>query len=143
MDPEGPEVVVQAEQPALGIEGQVEMNLEQVVLAPEEEPAGLDWSEVTLLREVEPEVEVLEEVALTALGLMKERGAEAGAIPETSGDSEVTLGAEVGAGLWVHLVFGAQAQARLGAGARVGVKATEEKELVESKGGIHKNGFTS
>ena len=41
MDPEGPEVVVQSEQTALGIEEQVEMNLEQVVLAPEEEPAGL------------------------------------------------------------------------------------------------------
>ena len=42
MDPAGPEVVVQAEQTALGIQEQVEMNLEQVVLAPEEEPAGLE-----------------------------------------------------------------------------------------------------
>ena len=142
MDPEGPEVVVQAQRTVLGIEEQVEMNLEQVVLAPEEEPAGLEWSEVTLLREVEPEVEVLEEVAQIAWGLMKERGAEAGAIPETSGDSEVTLGAEVGAGLEVHLdtqmISGAEAQA----GAGVEVKATEEKELMESKGEIHMNGFT-
>ena len=42
MDPEGPEVVVQAEQTVLGIEEQVETNQEQVVLAPEEEPADLE-----------------------------------------------------------------------------------------------------
>ena len=51
---------------------------------------------------------------------MKERGAEAGAIPGTSGDSEVTLGAEVGAGLEVHLdtqmISGAKAQAGAGVG---------------------------
>ena len=73
---------------------------------------------------------------------MKERGPGAGAIPGTSGDSKVTLGAEVGAGLGVHLdtqmISGAEAQA----GAGVEVKATEEKELMESKGGIHMNGFT-
>ena len=73
---------------------------------------------------------------------MKERGAEVGVIPGTSGDSEVTLGAEVGAGLGVHLdtqmISGAEAKA----GAGVEVKATEEKELMESKGEIHMNGFT-
>ena len=69
---------------------------------------------------------------------MKGRGAEAGVLPETSGDSKVTPRAEVGAGLGVHLVFRAEAQA----GGGVGVKATEEKELMESKGGIHMNGFT-
>ena len=42
MDPADPEVVVQAEQMALAIEEQVEMNLEQVVLALEEEPVGLE-----------------------------------------------------------------------------------------------------
>ena len=36
------EVLVQSEQMALGIEEQVEMNLEQVVLAIEEEPVGLE-----------------------------------------------------------------------------------------------------
>ena len=42
MDPADPGVVVQAEQMALAIEEQVEMNLEQVVLALEEEPVGLE-----------------------------------------------------------------------------------------------------
>ena len=42
MDPADPEVVVQAEQTVLVIEEQVETNQEQVVLAPEEEPAGLE-----------------------------------------------------------------------------------------------------
>ena len=42
MDPADPEVVVQAEQVALAIEEQVEMNLEQVVLALEGEPVGLE-----------------------------------------------------------------------------------------------------
>ena len=64
--PEGPGFVVQAEQTVLGIEEQVEKNQEQVVLAPEEEPADLERFEVTVLREVEPEGDVLEEVALTA-----------------------------------------------------------------------------
>ena len=59
---------------------------------------------------------------------MKGRGAEAGVLPGTSGDSEVTPGAEVGAELGVHPGAGAKAKAKFGAGAGVGAKATEERE---------------
>ena len=84
MGPEGPGFVVQAE----GTEEQGETNQEQVVLASEvaleeepaleeaseeaseEEPAGLERFDATILREAELEGDLLEEVSLTPLGLM-------------------------------------------------------------------------
>ena len=61
MDPMDPGVVEQAEQVDLAIEGEqvgiLGTNMEQVVLAIEEGPVGLEQVEVTLPIEVEPEAE--------------------------------------------------------------------------------------